>query len=71
MQEFNDMYIDGTFLPFILSLLILPLSNVMLFINTLYEIYMILYGKFLMIVNNAFKDFLKKLFDFKSEFKFT
>lgn len=33
------MYIDGTFGPFILSLLILPLSNVMLFINTLYEIY--------------------------------
>lgn len=65
------MYIDGTFGPFILSLLILPLSNVMLFINTLYEIYMILYVKFLMIYNNAFKDFLKKLFDFKPEFKFT
>lgn len=46
MQEFNDMYIDGTFGPFILSLLILPLSNVMLLINTLYEIYMILYVKF-------------------------
>lgn len=65
------MYIDGTFGPFILSLLILPLSNVMLFINTLYEIYMILYVKLLMIVTNAFKDFLKKLFDFKPEFKFT
>lgn len=65
------MYIDGTFGPFILSLLILPLSNVMLFIYTLYEIYMILYVKFLMIYNNAFKDFLKIFFDFKPEFKFT
>lgn len=64
------MYIDGIFGFFIFLLLILLLSNVMLFINILYEIYMILYVKFLMIYNNVFKDFLKKLFDFKLEFKF-
>lgn len=40
------MYVDGIFGFFIFLLLILLLSNVMLFINILYEIYMILYVKF-------------------------